>query len=40
MENEQIVATEATAIAETEVKENREPREQRERAPFRNKRRK
>ncbi len=40
MENEQIVATEATAVAETEVKENREPREQRERAPFRNKRRK
>jgi small subunit ribosomal protein S18 len=43
MENEQIVATEATvAPAQTEVRETREPREQRDgaRAPFRNKRRK
>ncbi len=40
MENEQIVATEATAAPaeQSEVRENREPREQR--APFRNKRRK
>jgi small subunit ribosomal protein S18 len=43
MENEQIVATEATSAPEqTEVREAREPREQRDgaRAPFRNKRRK
>ncbi len=42
MENEQIVATEATAAPaeQNEVRENREPREQRERVPFRNKRRK
>ena len=43
MDNEQIVATEATAAPEqTEVRETREPREQRDGAkvPFRNKRRK
>lgn len=40
MENEQIVATEATVAPaeQSEARENREPREQR--APFRNKRRK
>jgi len=45
MENEQVVATEATvapAAEQSEVRENREPREQRDnaRVPFRNKRRK
>jgi small subunit ribosomal protein S18 len=43
MDNEQIVATEATSAPEqTEVRETREPREQRDgaRVPFRNKRRK
>jgi small subunit ribosomal protein S18 len=44
MDNEQVVATEATVAPaeQTEVRENREPREQRDgaRAPFRNKRRK
>ena len=44
MENEQIVATEATAAPaeQNEVREAREPREQRDgaRAPLRNKRRK
>lgn len=45
MENEQVVATEATvapAAEHTETRENREPREQRDnaRASFRNKRRK